>query len=168
MEINHTKNLIPDIWEKRKAISVQEKNEHSQHVFDMSWLLLSTRNYTVSHCEAWHNNINYGEETEDLLNSAHQHLKFTFFIKQNTYEIITFRQRKLNPCILKENCCIETKDWINWIVRSTCLSEPNDRCLVYKDSLVINLHWFKRRSGSRLLDLFYLMKLEYLHYFKMD
>lgn len=123
MEINHTKNLIPDIWEKRKAISVQEKNEHSQHVFDMSWLLLSTRNYTVSHCEAWHNNINYGEETEDLLNSAHQHLKFTFFIKQNTYEIITFRQRKLNPCILKENCCIETKDWINWIVRSTCLSQ---------------------------------------------
>lgn len=30
----------------------------------------------------------------------------------NTYEIIRFGQNQLDPCVFKDNCCIETKDWI--------------------------------------------------------
>lgn len=87
----------------------------------MSWLFLSIHNSTVGQCEAWPNNSNCGEGTEDLWNPVCQQSKFTFFIKKDTYEIISFRQRKLNLCVVKGNCCIETKDWINWIIGFTCL-----------------------------------------------
>jgi len=39
MEMPHTKNLIREIWEKGKAINVQEENEHRQHVLGTSWFV---------------------------------------------------------------------------------------------------------------------------------